>query len=169
MLQKSCQTIKNPRNLYGTWDCSLLWSEDYLCFRVKVKKVLDGDNTLLSRLYKTLENFSSCRANLGNETEKFFETPWNDGKDGKFRFVPHYENREPLSDFAGNRIRAIDRITQPHRVVFHAVCKFFAQGWDAEAIEKEKAALRDWMRVVWNIVENANVDTISGMVGWHWQ
>ena len=137
----------------------------YLGFDEVFKKVLDGDNTLLSRLYKTLENFSSCRANLGNETEKFFETPWNDGKDGKFRFVPHYENREPLSDFAGNRIRAIDRITQPHRVVFHAVCKFFAQGWDAEAIEKEKAALRDWMRVVWNIVENANVDTISGMVG----
>lgn len=137
----------------------------YLGFDEVFKKVLDGDNTLLSRLYKTLENFSSCRANLGNETEKFFEAPWNDGKDGKFRFVPHYENREPLSDFAGNRIRAIDRITQPHRVVFHAVCKFFAQGWDAEAIEKEKAALRDWMRVVWNIVENANVDTISGMVG----
>lgn len=137
----------------------------YLGFDEVFKKVLDGDNTLLSRLYKTLENFSSCRANLGNETEKFFEAPWNDGKDGKFRFVPHYENREPLSDFAGNRIRAIDRITQPYRVVFHAVCKFFAQGWDAEAIEKEKAALRDWMRVVWNIVENANVDTISGMVG----
>lgn len=137
----------------------------YLGFDEVFKKILDGDNTLLSRLYKTLENFSSCRANLGNETEKFFEAPWNDGKDGKFRFIPHYENREPLSDFAGNRIRAIDRITQPHRVVFHAVCKFFAQRWDAEAIEKEKAALRDWMRVVWNIVENANVDTISGMVG----
>lgn len=133
----------------------------YFGFEEVFKKVLDGDHTLLSRLYKTLENFS--RADLGNETKMSFEASWQEEKESKFSFVPRYENREPLSDFAGNRIRAIDRVTQPHRVVFHAVCKFFEQGWNTE--EPEKVALTDWMRVVWNIVENSNVDTISGMAG----
>ena len=139
----------------------------YLGFDEIFRKVLNKDDTLLERLYNTLDNFSKFYTTQDKGVFSLFDAPWNCEKEDveKFRFIPHYIGKESIIDFAGNRIRKIARITQPQRVVFHAVCKFFAQGWDAEAIEKEKAALRDWMRVVWNIVENANVDTISGMVG----
>lgn len=133
----------------------------YLGFDEVFKKVLDGDDMLLERLYVTLDNFSRFLCDFGNGKEVCFDAPWSVGKDDKSYFVPRYINHETLSDFAGNRIRKIDRITQPRRVIFHAICRFFEKGWTKE----DGLALHDWMRVVWNIVENANVDTIPGMIG----
>ena len=135
----------------------------YLGFDEVFKKVLDGDNTILLRLYDTLDNFSRFCDGLDNDTENCFEAPWNEEPVSKFKFVPHYMGNGLLSDFAGNSIRMIDHITQPHRVVFHAICKFFEKGWNTAEPKTENAALKDWVRVVWNIVENADFSGVVGM------
>ena len=139
----------------------------YLGFDEIFRKVLNKDNTLLERLYNTLDNFSKFDTTQDKRVLSLFEAPWNCEKEDmeKFRFIPHYIKKESIIDFAGNRIRKIARITQPQRVVFHAICKFFEQVRSVEDAKEELLALKDWMRVVWNIVENANVDTIPGMIG----
>lgn len=138
----------------------------YLGFDV-FREVLGSDSRLLARFYHTLNNFSEfqSRKDLGKE-ESLFESPWKNESNSKdkFGFAPCYTGGEQ-DDFAGNPIRAIAPITQPQRVVFHAICKFFEHGWNAGNANDKLQALKDWMRVVWNIVENAKVDTIEGMIG----
>lgn len=126
----------------------------YFEFNSAYAQVLKNEPGLLKRLAATLDNFQGSSA----QYEDIFQSPWGDD----FRFVPMYDyNSDELHyDFAGNQIRKIVKITQPHRVVFHAVCKFFEQ----ERSDKDVDALKNWMRVVWNIVENANVNTIPGMI-----
>lgn len=138
----------------------------YLGFDSVYQKVIKEDAGILDRLAKTLDRFKGFLTNNTSQASDLFRAPWDSGD---FYFVPQYKKGGngqdiPISDFAGNTIREIGSITQPHRVVFHAVCKFFEYGWNAEN-EKELLALKDWMRVVWNIVENAYVDTIPGMIG----
>ena len=137
----------------------------YLGFDSVYRKVIEKDVRILGRFATTLDNFRKFSSKFSSLSLP--KPPWvsND-----FHFVPQYkegekEQVEPFLDFAGNAIREIGSITQPNRVVFHAVCKFFERGWNANDEEKEQLALKDWMRAVWNIVENANVDTISGMIG----
>lgn len=128
----------------------------YFGFDSAYARVLENEPKLLERLADTLDNFLSFAA----RDERIFQPPW--GEEGNFRFVPGYESPGELHyDFAGNQIRKIGKIIQPHRVVFHAVCKFFEQGWR----DGDDDALRNWMRVVWNIVENANINTIPSMIG----
>lgn len=128
----------------------------YFGFDSAYARVLENEPKLLKRLADTLDNFLSFAA----RDEIIFQSPW--GEEGNFRFVPGYESPGELHyDFAGNQIRKIGKIIQPHRVVFHAVCKFFEQGWR----DGDDDALRNWMRVVWNIVENANINTIPSMIG----
>lgn len=131
----------------------------YFGFDSAYAQVLKNEQKLLSRLADTLNSFQSF---YKSQDESIFQPPWGDD----FRFVPAYDSNELHYDFAGNQIRKIVKITQPHRVVFHAVCKFFEkfieQRWrDGDIID----ALKNWMRVVWNIVENAEINTVSGMVG----
>ena len=134
----------------------------YLGFDSVYRKVIEKDVSILDRLVTTLDNYKAVSVKGFSMVSNLFRPPW---ESGDFHFVPQYKKDEKGLDFAGNTIREIAGITQPNRVAFHAVCKFFELGWNAEDEKKELLALKDWMRVVWNIVENANVDTISGMVG----
>lgn len=128
----------------------------YVGFDSAYAQVLEHKPELLKRLADTLDNFRGSAV----QDEKIFQPPW--GENGNFQFVPNYTSPVELYyDFAGNQIRKIGKITQPHRVVFHAVCKFFEQGWRGG----DDDALKNWMRVVWNIVENANINTIPSMIG----
>lgn len=68
--------------------------------------------------------------------------------DSKFEFIPKY-------DEAGN----ITTIGQRERVVFLAVCRYFEKG------DLDETSFRQWMRVVWNIVENSGIETIPAMIG----
>ena len=63
----------------------------------------------------------------------------------RFKFIPQYANK------------SITVLTQPQRVVFHAVCRYF----ECRSIS-DNANFRQWMRVVWNIVENITQGTWSG-------
>lgn len=71
-------------------------------------------------------------------------------KEQTFDFIPVYK-----SD-------GISTLTQKQRIVFYAICVFL----EKSPIQNETAKkFKEWMRVVWNIVENANIETIPAMVG----
>lgn len=83
---------------------------------------------------------------------KFFQPNWDENSG--FCFIPEYK---------ANDNRDIPYIpttlTQPQRVVFYAICCYF------EKDNYDELNFKRWMRVVWNIVENANIETIPAMIG----
>ena len=104
---------------------------------------------VLDNLRTTLENFHSFVSQRENQRlediqKKFFPL-WNEKDD--FRFIPEYKDN------------SITILKQPQRVVFHAICRYFEQG------EYEERSFKEWMRVVWNLVENSNINTIESMIG----
>jgi hypothetical protein len=64
-----------------------------------------------------------------------------------FEFIPCYNDE------------GISILGQKERIVFLAVCRYF----ENNSFDDKK--FKQWMRVVWNIVENSGVETISAMVG----
>ena len=68
--------------------------------------------------------------------------------DSKFEFIPKY-------DETGN----ITTLGQKERVFFLAICRYF------EKNSFDETCFKQWMRVVWNIVENSGIETISAMIG----
>jgi len=107
----------------------------------------------IDMLEKTLDNFYKFigfEENKEDLNKSLFYPPWN--KESNFCFIPEYINKEK-----GEYI--VSPITQSQRVVFYAICCYFKEG------EYEKTSLKNWMRIVWNIVENGNINTISSMVG----
>ena len=90
---------------------------------------------VLNNFYKSAKN-----CNLNN-----YFPAWIDSK---FEFIPKY-------DEAGN----ITTLGQRERVVFLAVCRYFEKG------DFDENSFRQWMRVVWNIVENSGIETIPAMIG----
>ena len=70
------------------------------------------------------------------------DSPWVE----KFYFIPQYDDRVASK---------ILTLSQPHQVVFFAVCKYLKEG------VVEETSLKCWMRVVWNLVSgyDANGDS----------
>ena len=74
------------------------------------------------------------------------------GWDDSFRFIPEY--KKDVKDDV-QIVKITDKITtlsQVHRVVFSAVCKYFIDG------DYEPTTLRRWMRFVWNLVSGIQMD-----------
>lgn len=98
---------------------------------------------LFDSLQKTLNNYNKEQVN------EYFPD-WVDSKpdrvESKFEFIPKYT-------------KGITILGQKERVVFYAVCRYF------EKDTLEESSFKRWMRVVWNIVENSGIDTISAMIG----
>ena len=96
-----------------------------------------------------MEHFHSFLSERENkrldDIQKEFLPIWNGQND--FQFIPEY------------REGSITGITQPQRVVFHAICRYFEEG------AYEEKSFKQWMRIVWNLVENGNVNSIEAMVG----
>ena len=63
-----------------------------------------------------------------------------------FQFIPKYIDNNTITT-----------LTQNGRVVFHAISKYLQIG------EFDETSFEQWMRVVWNIVENNNVGMIGAM------
>ena len=103
----------------------------------------------LEKLQTTLENFHAFISDRKEESlkdiQKEFLPLWD--KQNGFRFIPEYKDN------------SITAVTQPQRVVFHAICRYFELG------KYEKESFNRWMRVVWNLVENGNVNNIESMIG----
>ena len=94
---------------------------------------------------KILDNYYSVGDRKLND---FF--PERHGVD-KFEFIPTYKK----GDDGKYTIAPIDQVD---RVVFYAVCAYLESGkFDEESFTK-------WMRVVWNIIDDTDISTISAMV-----
>lgn len=89
-----------------------------------------------------------------------------------FEFVPQYIKKNvknnqdgKILDFANTEIPQISEITQKGRIFFYAFCAYFANPNRSDnTSEAPSDNFDDWMRVVWNIVENSDVNTIDSMV-----
>ena len=78
-----------------------------------------------------------------------------------FRFIPEYVENQKANDDNNDHKYISETLTQPQRVVFYAVCCYFEE----EHFQYNETIFKKWMRVVWNIVENANIETIPSMIG----
>lgn len=94
------------------------------------------------------------------------------GDEFKFVFVPQYIKKNgknnqdgKILDFANTEIPQISEITQKGRIFFYAFCAYFANPNRSDnTSEASSDSFDDWMRVVWNIVENSDVNTIDSMI-----
>ncbi len=100
----------------------------------------------LYRLNKILLNINKIN------DYKIFKPTW----DKNFDFIPRYIKDE---DKEKNDNKEITSITQPQRVLFYAISKYL----EKDNFDKEK--FKQWLRVVSNIVENADIDSVEAMRG----
>ena len=89
--------------------------------------------TVLDRFYNYI---NQPNVKVGPEV---FDSPWGE----KFYFIPQYDDRVASK---------ILTLSQPHQVVFFAVCKYLKEG------VVEEMSLKRWMRVVWNLVSGYDAD-----------
>lgn len=94
---------------------------------------------------KILDNYSSVGDRKLND---FFPERH---RDDKFEFIPTYKK----GDDGKYTIAPIDQV---NRVVFYAVCAYFETG------EYDEESFARWMRVVWNIIDDTEISTVSAMV-----
>ncbi len=134
----------------------------YLGFDEVYKKLFEGNQDVLFNLKESLDNYQKFHS--GQYRGIKIKPSWDEDNTG-FMFIPQYDEHDQGGnvDFAGNPIRTIKNITQPQRVVFHSICCFFKRGWNEG--ETDADALKEWIRVVWNIVENSKIDNIQAMIG----
>ena len=106
----------------------------------------------IKMLEKTLDNFHKSFSFEENKEclKSLFSPYWN--KESIFCFIPEYNNKE-------KNVYIVSPITQSQRVIFYAICCYFKNG------KYQNTSLKNWMRVVWNIVENGNINNVSSMVG----
>ena len=128
-------------HLYGNKsdDSQLYYSglEKYLCFE---------DKTI------PLSFFKSVKDSLDNYKSNEIKCCLNDyfpvWADSKFEFIPKYDETS-----------IITTLGQKERVVFLAISRYF------EKDSFDETSFKRWTRVVWNIVENSGIETISAMIG----
>lgn len=120
-------------HLYGDkGNDSKLEYQDFDIYKKILTKVMD-------KFEKTFDNIKKAKVYDFN----YYFPCW---ANKNFSFIPIKEE-------------SITTLTQPQRVVFYAICKYF------ENDSFEENSFKQWMRVAWNIVENANIDNIQTMIG----
>jgi hypothetical protein len=113
----------------------------------EIYKQLFDKSELITSLSKILDNYSKFVQTTQNENiNTLFSPNWD--KASNFRFIPEYIDNNTVTT-----------ITQIQRVVFHAICCYFNKD------KFNETTFKQWMRVVWNIVENANINSASAMIG----
>lgn len=129
-------------------------------------------HTLYQDLYKGKENYNGLKAynevltheSIDALTKLFARwnnveiAPYWDTTD-TFAFIPEYIVKETNSDGVPVVVD-VTTISQKQRAVFHAVCCYFEFN---EIFVKEQ--FNQWMRFVWNIVENSNLNNEDAMIG----
>ena len=120
-------------------------SFDYYCYKPysgKMGRCLP--KSAFETIQRILDNLDSC--NNDQIVQCFPERH----KDTDFEFIPVYNDKDGSVK--------ITPVSQTDRVVFFSICKYFEQG------KFEGESFRKWMRVVWNIVDAVEINTIDGMV-----
>ena len=104
--------------------------------------------SLFTSFSNTLNSFkpdsSGCKF-LGERSINTYFPTWIDTE---FEYIPKYDE-----------IGKITTLGQKERVVFLAISRYFEKG------SFDNVSFKQWMRVVWNIVENSGIETISAMIG----
>lgn len=101
--------------------------------------------TGIGKLKTVLNRFELLKGDIN----KLFHPNWDDNSG--FCFIPEYEMKDNKT--------IPSTLTQTQRVVFYAICCYFENG------DYDELNFKRWMRVVWNIVENSNIETITAMIG----
>lgn len=123
--------------------------------------IYESGNLFNKEFFKCLEclldhfNDAFLRKKSGDEINKLFLPSWDENSN--FRFIPEYVHNDTRVNDESGYIPGT--ITQPQRVVFHAICCYF------EKNQYDEISFKQWMRVIWNIVENANVNSIESLIG----
>lgn len=116
----------------------------------------------ISRIFENYSKFERC------SEKQIGYSRYGDA----FEFVPQYIKKNgknnqdgKVLDFANTEIPKISEITQKGRIFFYAFCAYFANPIISnDASEASIGNFEDWMRVVWNIVKNSDVNTIDSMI-----
>lgn len=80
--------------------------------------------------------------------------------DAGFRFIPQYvedecSNNIEITNNANDKILRVTTLNQTQRIVFFAICKYFDHD---ETVLDTETSLKQWMRVVWNLVSGLGED-----------
>lgn len=104
----------------------------------------------------TLENFNALISifniledNKEANIEKYAKPKWAEKSNQEFVFFPHMKGDE------------IEPITQPQRVVFFGICCYLE---NCSEMEFKVNSFSEWMRFVWNMARNSDVDTVDNMI-----
>ena len=154
LTQMEIESNKLFRYLYGDSDNDTI--VEYNSFDVyNSEKLLSKE--LFEGLNKTLDNFYSAFSNISNkEIKKLFNPTWDDKLN--FRFIPEYIVNPNVNNNNNEPKYIPSLITRPQRVIFHAICCYF------ENNQYNEISFKQWMRVVWNIVENGNDESMIGAI-----
>lgn len=135
--------------------------------------------SIITNLEKILNNFKLCLDKIkytNNEDKKIYSylceplsmAPlWEDNRNQQRFFIPEYDVGDKDKDDNGNEILKVKQYSSlPERCIFFAVCKFFENVQDFNTpAETLKSRYDDWLRVVWNIVENQTITNEENLVG----
>ena len=90
------------------------------------------------------------------ERRNVFRPKWDSGnadkdEDKQFYFLPRLDSKDSDSE------SVISPITQPQRVVFYGICCYLESG------AYEDKSFNEWVRFVWNMAENSDIQNIQSM------
>ena len=143
--------VSDPRIAYV--DFSMFkFSDDTLLLNTlaSLKETLDGYKLFMEKM----------KLSEAAEFKLLTASSWGDD----FDFIPDYNGDSTIQSFKNEDIHEIVEIKQNGRVLFHAVCRFMAQVKDEDDPEDLKRSLKQWMRVVWNLVSDQRMRTVADMV-----
>ena len=148
----------NKHSLYGKDDTNLDFTtlEHY----ENSKKIIPKDD--LINLEKVLDRLPILQQRL-NDFDKAIRHSWEtNNNETIFYFLPEYSktNGELITqlDKSGNKILKVTEITIKQRAVFFAICSWLINNSPNNTkkySDNQINAFKDWMRVIWNIVENS--------------
>jgi hypothetical protein len=155
---KEIETNKLFNHLYGKkGDDSLIKYESFVEYKNELtdeyfEKFIE---TFLVKFSYTLDNFYLAFHNKEkDDINKLFLPTWD--KNSSFRFIPEYLNEK---DNSTKNNTVITTLVQSHRVVFFAICAYL------EKNSFDETTFKQWIRIVWNVVENADIDNTQKMIG----
>lgn len=168
---KEYEELKTGYNTFSTLygsssDDSKITYSDYDIYKPKNGEEYIFQKVFFERLTRILDNFYDSfylksKMYTKDEINKLlFRSSLDSEKNFPFisEFIPN-----PKAKNNNNEPKYIlSTLTQAQRVVFYAICCFFENNKYDD--DKTKTAFEQWMRVVWNIVENANITGIPSMV-----
>ena len=105
----------------------------------------------LINIFEILKDTKDTKDTKVADIVKQYATPqWIEKSNQEFVFFPHMKGDE------------IEPITQPQRVVFFGICCYLENC--SNEMEFEKESFLEWMRFVWNMARNSDVDTVDNMI-----